>query len=72
MWFVRLGIKSVLYDPANPLVVTITPALKWVFPNGLILVVSGTAPAGLHDMAGDLLDGDRDGKAGGDMHLQIS
>jgi hypothetical protein len=65
-------IKAISYSPTNPLVLTISPAIKGPLPKGLILVVSGTAPTGLRDLAGDLLDGDGNGKAGGDLHLSIS
>ncbi len=69
---VPVRIKAISYSPANPLVVTITPAIKGAWPKGMILAISGTAPTGLRDLAGTQLDGDGDGRAGGDLRLSIS
>ena len=62
----RVPISSAVYDPAT-LTVTLHPCRRLNFHYGYKLTVIGTAPSGLTDTQGLLLDGNNDGKPGGNF-----
>jgi hypothetical protein len=65
-----LRLASVTYSPA-PLTVTLRPATGLNLHSRYLLVVYGTGSAGLRDLAGNFLDGDRDALPGGNAQLVI-
>ena len=58
-------IRTARYDAATR-TVTLTPRRRFSALRFARLLVNGTAPRGLTDVAGNLLDGNRDGQPGGD------
>jgi cyclophilin family peptidyl-prolyl cis-trans isomerase len=67
----RIGVRSVAYDPmtGNLTVVPDRPLRGNQFTQ---LVVNAAAPGGLADPAGNLLDGDGDGVAGGNVSVSFA
>jgi hypothetical protein len=65
-----IRIRSVSYDPAAR-AVTIRPARLLNLNRVFQLVVNGTSTVGLTDLAGNALDGDADGRPGGDFTGRI-
>ncbi len=59
-----IAIASASYDPAHNMV-TLIPRKPFVPTKPVEVVVLGGSPAGLHDSVGRLIDGNRDGQAGG-------
>ena len=60
-----IRINSAKYDP-NTRTVTLSPSRHLNWYRRYRITVKGTRAAGLTDMAGNLLDGNRDGRPGGD------
>jgi hypothetical protein len=58
-----IKIKSAVYNPTSHQVI-LTP-VPFALSKPVELVVNGNAPKGLQDASGRLIDGNRDGKAGG-------
>ncbi len=67
---VRVAVRSASYD-ATALTVTLTPARRLNIHRRFRLTVRGTSPGGLTDATGILLDGDRDGRPGGDYRASM-
>jgi hypothetical protein len=65
---IRLRASS--YDAASR-TVTLKPLRRLSSRNTYALLVSGTAPGGLASLSGQLLDGDRDGRPGGDAKATL-
>ena len=61
----QIGIKSAVYDPAA-LSVTLHPTQRIDIHYTYTLIVDGTAPGGLRNIQGQLLDGADDGRPGSD------
>jgi hypothetical protein len=61
-----IRIRSATYDPAARTVI-LRPARLLPLRNVFRLVVKGTSTGSLTDLAGNALDGDRDGRPGGDF-----
>ena len=65
-----IRIRSALYNPADR-TVTITPATRIAGWRRVQLTVVGTGAAALTDVAGNRLDGDADGRPGGDHEVTL-
>lgn len=65
-----LPISSVAYSAADQTIRIVTK-LAGVIPKGLQLRISGSVPNGVRNLAGKLLDGDKNGSAGGDAVLTL-
>ena len=65
-----IRIRSATYDPAAR-AVTLRPARLLSLNQVFRLVVNGTSTVGLADLAGNALDGDGDGRPGGDFTGRI-
>lgn len=65
-----IGLRTVTYDPATN-TVTLTPKQRLHWHRPYRLTVDGTSPTGVADLAGNLLDGDGDGRAGGDYTVVL-
>ena len=63
-------VRSAAYA-ASAQTVTLKPAHRLSFFRHYLVTVRATAPGGLTDAAGNLLDGNRDGRAGGDYQVII-
>ncbi|MBX6313982.1 MAG: DUF11 domain-containing protein, partial [Isosphaeraceae bacterium] len=61
-----IGLRSASYDPAAR-AVTLSPNRRLSLFQTFQLTAIGTGPRGLTDRAGNLLDGDGDGRPGGDF-----
>jgi hypothetical protein len=59
-----VAITSAVYDPAQH-TVTLTTLQRLSWTNRYEIWVNGSSPAGVTDLAGNLLDGNNDGKPGG-------
>ena len=59
----HVKVKKAVYNPATS-TVTLTPGLAFSAHKRNTLTVNGTAPGGLTDLQGRLLDGSDDGKPG--------
>ncbi|MGE3819045.1 MAG: Ig-like domain repeat protein [Isosphaeraceae bacterium] len=66
----HVAIRSATYDPATQSV-TLRPAALLSLHQRYHLTVNGTTPEALTDLAGRWLDGDGDGRAGGDATVAI-
>ncbi len=58
-----LTLRSAVFNPAND-TVTLTPKKAFALTKAVELTIDGTAPSGLQDSSGQLIDGDDDGQAG--------
>jgi hypothetical protein len=61
---VKIKLRSAVYNSATD-TVTLTPASPFAQTNPVQLVVFGTGPTGLQDSHGRLIDGNHDGRPGG-------
>jgi hypothetical protein len=61
-----IRLSSAVFNPSND-TVTLTPGKAFAVTKSVELTVDGTAPSGLQDVSGRLIDGDGDGIAGGDV-----
>jgi hypothetical protein len=66
-----LGIRSAVYDPAT-LTVTLHPIGRINIHHTYKLIVDGTAPHGLTNTSGELLDGADTGHADSDYHASLT
>jgi hypothetical protein len=66
-----LAIKSVIYN-ATTHTVTLTPVTPFALTSPVHLTVNGTSASGLHDTLGRLIDGDKNGMAGGNVVAVLS
>jgi uncharacterized membrane protein len=66
-----IGIRSAVYNPTTR-TVTLSPRRRLNVHRRFRLIVGGTTPRGVSGLAGDLLDGDRDGRPGGDFVTSIT
>jgi hypothetical protein len=57
-------LRSAEFNPAND-TITLTPRKAFALTKPVELTISGTAPSGLQDISGQLIDGDDNGTAGG-------
>jgi hypothetical protein len=60
-----IAIASATYDPATK-TVTLTPKHRLNLHRRYMLILNGSTPTGISDVSGNLLDGNGDGKPGGD------
>ena len=67
---VPVKLKPAMYNAAN-LTVSLVISTRGSLPRGLQLFVSGSLRSGLRDLAGNVLDGDRNGVAGGDALIVL-
>jgi hypothetical protein len=58
-----LKLRSAVFNPAND-TVTLTPRKAFALTKAVELTIAGTAPSGLQDSSGQLIDGDDNGQAG--------
>ena len=58
-----LKLRSAVFNPAND-TVTLTPKRAFALTKAVELTIDGTAPSGLQDSSGQLIDGDDNGQAG--------
>jgi hypothetical protein len=58
-----LKLRSAVFNPAND-TVTLTPKKAFALTKAVELTIDGTAPSGLQDSSGQLIDGDDNGQAG--------
>ncbi|WZP01061.1 Calx-beta domain-containing protein [Isosphaeraceae bacterium EP7] len=65
-----IALTSAVYDGATR-TVTLRPSRMLPLNSGYRLVVNGSTPSGVADQFDNLLDGDRDGLAGGDSTLEF-
>ena len=68
---IPVGIAAARYDPSQ-VSVTLTTAEELSPSSEIIVSVRGSSPGGVVDTAGNLLDGDSDGRAGGDYSARIA
>ena len=61
-----IGLRSAVYDAATR-TVTLSPDRLLSLNFSYQVTVNGSTPAGVTDRAGNLIDGDRDGRPGGDF-----
>lgn len=66
-----VALRSATYD-ATARTVTLAPRRLLPLRRAFRLTVNGSTAAGLIDLAGNLLDGDRDGRPGGDFRISIT
>ena len=59
-----LKLRSAVFNPAND-TVTLTPRKAFALTKPVELTINGTAPSGLEDSSGQLIDGGDNGTAGG-------
>ena len=59
-----MKLRSAVFNPAND-TVTLTPKKAFALTKPVQLTINGTAPSGLQDSSGRLIDGDDNGTAGG-------
>jgi hypothetical protein len=64
-------LRSAAFNPAND-TVTLTLRKAFALTKPVELTVNGTAPAGLQDTSGQLIDGNGDGVAGGNAVIRIT
>ncbi len=69
--FVPLAIRSASYSPANNTVTLVTQKAV-PFSKLAELLVNGSAPSGLRDSAGNYIDGDGNGIAGGNVITNLA
>jgi hypothetical protein len=60
-----IRLRSAVFDPVNN-AVTLTPRKAFDLSHPVQVTINGTAPSGLQDATGQLIDGDANGTAGGD------
>jgi hypothetical protein len=65
-----IPIDSAIYDPATKSV-TLIPHVRLKLRRHYLLVVSGTAPSGVEDSSGNLLDGANTGRSGSDFETLV-
>ena len=63
-------LRSAAFNPAND-TVTLIPKKAFTVAKPLQLTINGTAPSGLQDTSGQLIDGDNNGTAGGNAVAMI-
>jgi hypothetical protein len=59
-----IRLRSAVFDPAND-TITLTPRKAFALNTPVQLTINGSSPSGLQDTAGQLIDGDGNGAAGG-------
>src|SRR5581483_5648767 len=59
-----MALRSAVFNPAND-TVTLIPRKALALASTVQLTINGTAPSGLKDSSGQLIDGDGNGTAGG-------
>ena len=65
-----IKLRSADFNPAND-TVTLTPKRAFALTKPVELTINGTAPSGLEDSSGQLIDGDDNGTAGGNAVAEI-
>ena len=66
----EIPIDSAIYDPSSRSV-KLFPSRRLDLSRRFRLMIRASSPTGVADTSGKLLDGDRDGRAGGDFSARI-
>ena len=67
----RIVVRLRAATRSNASTITLIPFNRAKLANGLQVTISGQSPGGLRDLAGNLLDGDQNGAAGGDATIPV-